>query len=82
MIIVRDGKEIELTDEEVERAYREREHMYHCDDAAMCVGDCDESTIEAIVEVAERYLSKDGIYWDQYWNDFQTAADEVLKNNN
>ena len=79
MIIVRDGKEIELTYSELEMAYREREHMRLCDDVEACVEDCDKPTIEAIVEVAERYLSRDDSYNNQYWNILQMAADEVLK---
>lgn len=85
MKIIRDGKEIELTNNEVYAAYKE----YHGDcfredvlgkieEAEMDISD---ELLDKIIRRAEKTLDNNDSYWESYWISIEYAIEETLKNN-
>lgn len=89
MKIIRDGKEITLTDTEVETAFRERQKHYYAEDVKMkweyLYGEefpYSDEEAELIAERAENILSKNDSYWESYWDNFVVAIAEFKGSQN
>lgn len=76
MKIVRDGKEIELTAEEMRQAYDEMEDMYRREDIENRYELPDDKVDEALRLLAKTINFNDG-YWDAYWNCIDSVAMEL-----
>ena len=77
----------ELTDREIEQAFRERELYYKCLDIEskyqeMYNKECpyDEETKRKLAEDIEDSLSKNELYWDGFWASFEMVIEEFEKN--
>jgi hypothetical protein len=85
MKIVRDGKEIELTHDEVYTAYRE----YHTDCLKEDIlGTISQMEVEVpdelmnkIMARAEKTLDNNDSYWESYWMSIEYAIDSVVEDN-
>lgn len=85
MKIIRDGKEIELTNDEVYAAYKE----YHGDCFREDVlGKIEEAEIDIpdelldkIIRRAEKTLDNNDSYWESYWMSIEYAIDSVVEGN-
>ena len=85
MKIIRDGKEIKLTDSEIYDAYKE----YH-DDCLKedIIGQAEEMEVEIPDELmdkimyrAEKTLSNNDSYYESYWMSIEYAIEDILENN-
>lgn len=84
-----DGKEIEieLTNDEIERAYRIRELYYYTEDVRerwvdLYNTECpyNNVTVEKIAKSAQRISEWNDAYFEGYWSNIDTAIVEYLKN--
>lgn len=83
MKIIRDGKEFELTQQELREAYLEK-HMEYLKEDVMSQAESneielDESDIATIAERFEDALGKCDGYWDNYWNVMHYVISEYIK---
>lgn len=83
MFIIRDGEKIELTEAEVEQAYREQDLSYHildikCEWKEWYGEDFpyNEHVAKALAERAMHFVNNSDMYWDIYWECFHTAIRE------
>lgn len=115
MTITRNNETIELTEQELEQAYREQKHNYTRQDIiARLKSNFDDDTtdwdrvvidedasyeigyyldvpgkqlkelltdnmIDEMTAVFENYLDRDDYYWDQYWENAESAINYMLK---
>jgi hypothetical protein len=83
MKIIRDGKEFELTQQELREAYAEQKMEYLREDAESRVdlneAELDESDFSAIAERFEVALGKCDGYWDHYWGVMECVIEEYIK---
>lgn len=87
-----DGTEfaIELTDDEIETAYRMRDLYYHMEDVRSKLieryGDKEtgclynDAAVKQISELAMRISKWNDSYWEGYWSNIDTAIDEYVEN--
>lgn len=85
MKIIRDGKTYELTEQELELAYRERDEYYHSLDVKLHIEEHSgkKCTIPyhdlvSIGHVAEDILGDADLYWEIYWDAFEEAINHYL----
>lgn len=83
MKIIRDGKEFELTHQEVWDAYLEK-HMECLKEDVMSQAESnevelDESDITIIAQRFENALGKCSSYWDDYWGIMEYVINEYIK---
>ena len=84
MKIVRDGKEFELTQEELRKAYEAKNMEYLKEDVASQLEedeDLDDVDLELIAERFEDALEHNNGYWDHYWGTMGYVIDEYIKEN-
>lgn len=86
MKIIRNNTEIELTEEEIEQAYRQQLRHYHAEDVKSKYEEMyekewpgDDEDAEVVAENAERGLSCNDSYWDSYWCSFEIAIENFFK---
>ena len=81
MKIYRDGKEIELTNEECRQVYEELDREYHREDIASRIEEMEielDVTDELIDRVDHALGNNDG-YWDSYWCTVEYVIEEYMK---
>ena len=85
MKIYRDGKEIELTAEELRMAYKEK-HMEHFkNDVKGCVEgmeleeEFDESDYDELAYRFDRALCRNDSYWESYWCAMEYVIEEYIE---
>lgn len=85
MKIYRDGKEIELTAEELRMAYEEKHREYFTEDAKSSAEgmeleeDFDESDYNELAWRFEKALGRNDSYWDSYWCTMENVIEEYVK---
>ena len=83
MKIVRDGKEFELTQEELRMAYTEKHMEYLKEDIVFQAEsneiELDESDLNTIAERFEDALGKCDGYWDYYWGVMEYVIKEYIE---
>ena len=83
MKIIRDGKEYELTQQELREAYMEKHMEYLREDvASQAESDeikLDECDFDIIADRFENALGKCDGYWDHYWNVMSYVINEYIK---
>ena len=83
MKIYRDGKEFELTQEELRMAYTEKHMEYLKEDVASQAEsneiELDESDLNTITERFEDALGKCDRYWDHYWGVMEYVIKEYIE---
>ena len=85
MKIYRDGKEIELTAEELRMTYKEVEFRYYVEDVKSRIDDmeldCDleESDYNIIAQRFYRSLCRNDSYWEDYWCTMENAIKDYIK---
>lgn len=81
MKIVRNGIEYELTETEMEAAYRERKHDYLVEDVESKAEEMDidltGKDIDAIADCAEDGLDNNESYWENYWMSIEYALEDI-----
>lgn len=85
MKIIRDGKEIQLTDDEIFNAYKEYHHDCLKEDV---LSKADEMEVEIpddllnrVLYRADKTLDNNDSYWETYWMSIEYAIEDVLENN-
>lgn len=85
MKIIRDGKTYELTEQELERAYRERDEYYHSLDVKTHIEEHSDKKctipyhdLVAIGYDAEDILEATDLYWEIYWGAYEEAINDYL----
>ena len=81
MIIYRNGQAIELTREEMRRAYDELDREYKAEDIRGKLEEMEvelDVTDELIFNVEHALGNNDG-YWDSYWCTIEYAIEEYMK---
>lgn len=82
MKIIRDGKEFELTQQELREAYIEKHMEYLREDVASQAEsdeiELDESDLDIIAERFEHALGNCDGYWDHYWGVMEYAIKEYV----
>ena len=84
MKIVRDGKEFELTQEELRKAYEVKNMEYLKEDVVSQLEgdeDLDDVDLELIAERFEDALGHNDGYWDHYWDTMGYVINEYIKEN-
>ena len=83
MKIYRDGKEIELTAEEMRMAYLEKDMDYIKEDIMSCDESddfsFDDSDFEIIADRFKRVLGHSDGYWDHYWSIMNYVIQEYIR---
>lgn len=85
MKIYRDGKEIELTAEELRMAYEEKHLEYFAEDVKCQVEtmeleeDFDESDFNELAWRFDKALGRNDSYWDSYWCTLENVIEEYIK---
>ena len=83
MKIYRDGKEIELTQEELRQAYLEKDMEYIKEDIMSCFNSddlsFDDSDFEIIADRFKRALEHSDGYWDHYWGNMNYVIQEYIR---
>ena len=83
MKIIRDGKEFELTQQELREAYTEKHMEYLREDVVsqseLDEIELDESDLDIIAERFEHALENCEGYWDYYWSVMEYAIKEYIK---
>lgn len=83
--------EIELTNEEMEEVYRERDLRYQIEDVQMeidgraerlGVPDLTDDEIREIASEIDNELGDYCLYWEQYWNAVDSCIDRYVKEHN
>ena len=88
MKIYRDGKEIELTAEELRMAYEEKHLEYFAEDvkgvvASMeCEENFDDGDYDELAYRFDRALGRNDSYWDGYWGTLEYVIEEYIKEGN
>lgn len=93
MTIQRNGNTYELTDRELLDAYEERRRYYaKCDiiekHEQLIEDDCitnvalTDEALEKILSLFERYIDRNDLFWDIYWEIVRSAIIEHLKEEN
>ena len=88
MTIYRDGQAIELTELELDQAYREARNGYYINDIGdklredydiePCTDDS-EIDLSEIANDAQDLLANDDMYYECYWDSVHTAIEQYLK---
>lgn len=85
MKIYRDGKEIELTAEELRMAYEEKHMEYFKNDVKGCVEsmeleeELDDSDYNELAYRFDRALGRNDSYWDSYWCAMENVIEEYIE---
>lgn len=82
MKIYRDGKEFELTQQELRMAYEEKHMAYLKEDVESMTEDgdaFDDSDIEIIAERFELELEHNDGYWDRYWETMEYVIENYIR---
>lgn len=84
MKIIRNGKEFELTQEELRKAYEEKHMEYLKEDVTSQLEEdenLNDVDIELIAERFEDALGHNDGYWDRYWDTMAYVINEYVKEN-
>lgn len=73
MKIVRDGKEYELTEEELSRAFWEKDDRYSAEDI-LSRYDVDPEKLPEVIREFNRNLDCNDTFWDCYWEAIDYTA--------
>ena len=76
MKIVRDGKEIELTPEEMRAVWEEVENNYRKDDIESRY-ELPDDKVEEAIELLSRSIDYNDYYWDAYWCMIENVAEKL-----
>ena len=82
MKIIRNGLEIELTNEEMRNAYMVMKRKYFKEDVEAQAEEMEidiSKCVDNVVDYAAHALDNNDSYWDSYWMSIEYALDE-LKN--
>lgn len=80
MKIYRDGKEIELTAEELRMAYEEKHLEYISEDIrSRTEEELDDSDCATIAERFDKALGRNDSYWDCYWCTMEDVVEEYIE---
>ncbi len=85
MKIYRDGKEIELTAEELRMAYEEKNLEYFAEDVKSSIDgmeleeEFDESDYGELAWRFNKALGRNDSYWDSYWYTLENVIEEYIK---
>ena len=81
MTIYRDGKAIELTNEERRQAYYELDREYHRDDirSHLEVMEIELDVTDELIDRFDNALGNNDGYWDSYWCTMEYVIDEYIK---
>lgn len=84
MKIIRDGKEYELTNEEMYEAYQEEKRAYLIEDILGKAEDMeikiDNDIIGIIADRAERTLDHNDSWYESYWMSIEYAIENTIQN--
>ena len=76
MKIVRDGKEIELTPEEMRVVWKEVENRYRREDIESRY-ELPDDKVEEAIELLSRSIDYNENYWDLYWYMIDDVAEQL-----
>ena len=85
MKIYRDGKEIELTTEELRMAYEEKRFEYFAEDVKNSIegmeleAEFDESDCKELAWRFDKALGRNDSYWDSYWCALENVIEEYIE---
>jgi hypothetical protein len=85
MKIYRDGKEIELTAEELRMAYEEKKLEYFAEDVKNSVEgmeldeEFDVGDYETLAYRFDRALGRNDSYWDSYWFTLENVIEDYIR---
>ena len=88
MKIYRDGKEIELTAEELRMAYEEKRLEYFAEDVRNSAEgmeleeELDESDCKELAWRFDKALGRNDSYWDSYWCTLENVLEEYIEEGN
>ena len=74
--IVRDGKEIELTQEELRAAWEEAENRYRREDIESRY-ELPDNKVEEAIKWLSRLIDYNDNYWDLYWSMIDDVAEQL-----
>lgn len=85
MKIIRDGKEIQLTDDEIFNAYKEYHHDCLKEDVLSKAEEMEveipDDLLNRVLYRADKTLDNNDSYWETYWMSIEYAIEDVLENN-
>ena len=85
MKIIRDGKEIQLTDDEIFNAYKEYHHDCLKEDVLSKAEEMEveipDDLLNRVLYRADKTLDNNDSYWETYWMSIEYAIEDVLDNN-
>ena len=85
MKIIRDGKEIQLTDDEIFNAYKEYHHDCLKEDVLSKAEEMEveipDDLLNRVLYRADKSLDNNDSYWETYWMSIEYAIEDVLDNN-
>ena len=87
MKIYRDGKEIELTAEELHMAYEEKHLGYYIEDVKSRIDEMElecnfnESDYNIIAQIFDKSLGRNDYYWEDYWCTLENVIEEYIEEN-
>ena len=85
MKIIRDGKEIKLTDNEIYNAYKEYRHDCLKEDVLSKAEEMEveipDDLLNRVLYRADKTLDNNDSYWETYWMSIEYAIEDVLENN-
>lgn len=76
MKIVRDGKEIELTPEEMRIVWEEVENRYRREDIESRY-ELPDDKVEEAIKLLSRSIDYNDYYWDLYWSMIDDVAEQL-----
>ena len=85
MKIIRDGKEIELTAEELRAAYEEKHHEHFVEDVQSSIDgmgidkELDASDCKELAWRFDKALGRNDSYWDSYWCTLENVIAEYFE---
>ena len=85
MKIIRDGKEIQLTDDEIFNAYKEYHHDCLKEDVLSKAEEMEveipDDLLNRVLYRADKTLDNNDSHWETYWMSIEYAIEDVLENN-
>lgn len=81
MTIYRDGKAIELTNEECRKAYDELDREYKAEDikSRLEMLEIELDNVDELVDRFEHAIGNNDSFWDSYWYSMDYVIEEYLK---
>lgn len=82
MKIIRDGEEIQLTNDEIYNVYKEYRCNCFKEDVLSIAEEMEieipDDLLNKVLSRAEKTLNNNDSYWDSYWTSIRYAIEEIL----